>query len=88
MRAEVETRRLIQGNQHIETITAIGSLAEVYEQLEWYEEAEQMWKEKLEICQSSKGDNYYQTLYSLHSLARFYYNQARYEEAEKCGRRS
>jgi len=71
------------GNQHIDTLASMNSLARVYCYEGRYDEAEQLQTETLEIQRRVLGEEHPDTLTSMHNLSAVYCAQARYDQAEQ-----
>jgi serine/threonine protein kinase len=70
------------GNEHPDTLTAIGNLAEFRKELGEYEESEQLWRELLKVCRRTLGDEHTETLRAISSLAKVLRVRGLFAEAE------
>jgi serine/threonine protein kinase len=81
------TRRRLLGEENLETIASMNSLAWSYQQQGRTEEAEMLDKRVLELRLRLQGEEHTDTLKTMSGLAWVYRQQARYAEAEKLYRR-
>ena len=87
----VDVARRVLGDHHPFTMTAVGSLAQVYERLERAPEAELLLKEALAGMQNALGPSHPETLAARSDLLDFYERGGRAEDftrlmAEQVGR--
>ncbi|MFT5423598.1 MAG: serine/threonine protein kinase/tetratricopeptide (TPR) repeat protein [Phycisphaerales bacterium] len=78
----VEIRIRVLGEEHLDTLDSISSLATLYNHQARYTEAEPLYQKTLEIRIRVLGEEHPSTLSSMNNLATLYHHQARYTEAE------
>mmetsp|Transcript_23809 Transcript_23809/g.32625 ORF Transcript_23809/g.32625 Transcript_23809/m.32625 type:complete len:347 (+) Transcript_23809:71-1111(+) len=80
-RKEYDRRKNTLGDRHIETLTSMSKLGELYQLQGRHKEAELLFKDCLEIQRAVLGERHLSTLTSMSNLASLYKNQGRYGEA-------
>eukprot|EP00597_Dinobryon_sp_UTEXLB2267_P017600 CAMPEP_0201112600 /NCGR_PEP_ID=MMETSP0812-20130820/77351_1 /ASSEMBLY_ACC=CAM_ASM_000668 /TAXON_ID=98059 /ORGANISM="Dinobryon sp., Strain UTEXLB2267" /LENGTH=542 /DNA_ID=CAMNT_0047375985 /DNA_START=92 /DNA_END=1721 /DNA_ORIENTATION=+ len=81
-RKEYDRRKNTLGDRHIETLTSMSKLGELYQLQGRHKEAELLFKDCLEIQRAVLGERHLSTLTSMSNLASLYKNQGRYDKAE------
>jgi len=81
-RKEYDRRKNTLGDRHIETLTSMSKLGELYQLQGRHKEAELLFKDCLEIQRAVLGERHPDTLASMNNLAVLYDNLGRYDEAE------
>jgi len=79
--------RRVLGNDHLETLIALGNLGIVYFRGGRYEEAEPVFTEVLEAKRRVLGEQHPETMTSMNNLAVLYRQQGKYAEAEELYRK-
>jgi tetratricopeptide (TPR) repeat protein len=70
------------GTEHPLVAQSLNNLAVLFDDLQRYDEAEQLYLRSLSIRESVYGSNHSEVANSLYNLAGFYAAQSRYQEAE------
>jgi tetratricopeptide (TPR) repeat protein len=79
----VRRRKRVLGQDHPDTLTAMGNLAVTYWNQGRQKEAEELQEQEMEISKSVLGTEHPSTLISMGNLAFTYRNQGRWKEAEE-----
>jgi tetratricopeptide (TPR) repeat protein len=82
LRGNVKTARISLGASHADTLCAIHSLGEAYEQLEEHKQAKKSFEEALKGRRKALGPTHLHTLETMHSLADVYFCLDRGKKAE------
>lgn len=78
----LEKAKYRMGDEHPATLVSMNNLANIYEKLGRYNEAEPLYIKTLKLRQNILGNEHSGTLLSMHNLASLYERQGRYAEAE------
>ncbi|KAJ6543526.1 P-loop containing nucleoside triphosphate hydrolase protein [Mycena vulgaris] len=81
--AALEHRRSVLGEDHLDTLYAVGVLASTYTRLGKLQEAEELEVVVLEKRRKILGEDHLQTLVTMGNLASTYYNLGKLQEAEE-----
>ncbi|KAJ7245374.1 hypothetical protein B0H12DRAFT_1187588 [Mycena haematopus] len=79
----MKEKQKLLGDDHLDTLSAMHSLAVIYDNLGRFEEAEKLQVVVLEKRRKLLGDDHLDTLHAMHSLAVTYSSLGRFVEAEK-----
>jgi hypothetical protein len=78
----LETRKRVQGKDHLHTLISMGNLVMTYQNQCWWKETEELVVHLLETSKGVLGKDHPDTLASMSILAVTYQNQGRWNEAE------
>jgi len=78
-----ETRKILYGNSHSESITALVNLGLYYNDIENYSKAEPLFMEALTLRKEILSPDHIDTLQLLNTLGSLYHHSGKYSEAEK-----
>jgi hypothetical protein len=78
----METRKMVQGAEHPDTLAIMNNLTSTYGSQGRWEEGEPLQLQVLEITKRVRGAEHPDTLTSMSNLASMYWGQGRWEEAE------
>lgn len=83
LKATLEIRKRLLGDEHEQTLTSMNDLPALYIHQGRYVEAETLFLASLETHKRVLGDDHPDTLITMHNLATTYLNQLRFTEAEE-----